>query len=120
MRMAQTDTATKVDEAWVRSLFGGFNDPEEFFADPNGIWVDNPHYRVFAQGLEMNTSRRWSRGSAGSSTRCPTCRWRSRTSRSPVGPDVSGPRFADTSPAPSRAPRTWESSRRVGRSTSTA
>jgi hypothetical protein len=32
--MAQTDTATKVDEEWVRSLFGGFNDPEEFFADP--------------------------------------------------------------------------------------
>jgi len=54
--MAETDTATKViDEEWVRSLFARFNDRETFFADPDGRWTDRPHYRVFAQGLEMNT-----------------------------------------------------------------
>jgi steroid delta-isomerase-like uncharacterized protein len=54
--MAETDTATKVvDEEWVRSLFARFNDPEAFFGDPQGTWIDGPHYGVFAQGVELNT-----------------------------------------------------------------
>ena len=54
--MAETDTATRViDEGLVRALFARFNDREAFFADPVATWVDRPHYRVFAQDLEMNT-----------------------------------------------------------------
>jgi steroid delta-isomerase-like uncharacterized protein len=54
--MAETDTAVKgVDEAAVRALFARFNDRNAFFADPQGTWIDRPHYRVFAQGHEMNT-----------------------------------------------------------------
>jgi steroid delta-isomerase-like uncharacterized protein len=64
--MAETDTATKIiDEEWVRSVFARFNDPEAFFADPVSTWVDGPHYRVFAQGLQMNTREEvvaWFRG----------------------------------------------------------
>ncbi len=54
--MAETDTATSVvDQALVRALFARFNDREVFFADPEATWIDRPHYRVFAQDLEMNT-----------------------------------------------------------------
>src|ERR1700694_5890277 len=56
--MADTETATAatlIDEATVRSLFARFNDREAFFADPERTWIDRPHYRIFAQGLEMNT-----------------------------------------------------------------
>jgi steroid delta-isomerase-like uncharacterized protein len=54
--MAETDTATRVvDEALVRALFARFNDREAFFADPEATWIDRPHYRVFAQDLEMKT-----------------------------------------------------------------
>ena len=54
--MAETDTATRVvDEALVRALFARFNDRQAFFADPQATWIDRPHYRVFAQDLEMNT-----------------------------------------------------------------
>jgi steroid delta-isomerase-like uncharacterized protein len=54
--MAEADTATRVvDEARVRALFARFNDREVFFADPEATWTDRPHYRVFAQDLEMNT-----------------------------------------------------------------
>jgi predicted ester cyclase len=54
--MAETDFATTViDEATVRALFASFNDREAFFADPEGTWIDRPHYRVFAQNLEMHT-----------------------------------------------------------------
>jgi predicted ester cyclase len=55
-RMAETElAATVIDEATVRGLFARFNDREEFFADPEGTWIDRPHYRVFAQNLEMHT-----------------------------------------------------------------
>jgi predicted ester cyclase len=55
-RMAETElAATVIDEATVRALFGRFNDREAFFADPEGTWIDRPHYRVFAQNLEMHT-----------------------------------------------------------------
>jgi steroid delta-isomerase-like uncharacterized protein len=54
--MAETDIATRVvDEALVRALFARFNDQEAFFADPEATWTDRPHYRIFAQDLEMNT-----------------------------------------------------------------
>jgi hypothetical protein len=52
--MAETDTqASVVDEAAIRALFARFNDPKAFFADVNGTWIDRPHYRVFAQNLDM-------------------------------------------------------------------
>ena len=64
--MAETDVAaTVVDEAAVRALFVRFNDREAFFADPEGTWIDRPHYRVFAQDLEMHTREEvvaWFRG----------------------------------------------------------
>jgi predicted ester cyclase len=64
--MADTDTATiVVDEATVRGLFARFNDREAFFADPEGTWIDRPHYRVFAQNLEMHSREEvveWFRG----------------------------------------------------------
>jgi steroid delta-isomerase-like uncharacterized protein len=64
--MAETDTATRVvDEALVRALFARFNDREAFFADPEATWIDRPHYRVFAQDLEMTTREQvvsWFRG----------------------------------------------------------
>jgi len=64
--MAETDVAaTVVDEAAVRALFARFNDRETFFADPEGTWIDRPHYRVFAQNLEMHTREEvvaWFRG----------------------------------------------------------
>ena len=54
--MIGTDTAPRViDEAFVRAAFALFNDREAFFADPSGTWIDRPHYRIFPQGLEMNT-----------------------------------------------------------------
>ena len=54
--MADTDTVTRtIDEDLVRSLFARFNDREAFFADPEATWIDRPHYRVFAQDLEMNS-----------------------------------------------------------------
>jgi predicted ester cyclase len=54
--MAETELAANVvDEATVRALFARFNDQEAFFADPEGTWIDRPHYRVFAQNLEMHT-----------------------------------------------------------------
>ena len=64
--MAETDIAMRVvDEAAVRALFGRFNDQEAFFADPERTWIDRPHYRVFAQDLEMSTREEvvaWFRG----------------------------------------------------------
>jgi steroid delta-isomerase-like uncharacterized protein len=64
--MAETDTAAIVlDEATVRALFARFNDREAFFADPEGTWIDRPHYRVFAQNLEMHSREEvvaWFRG----------------------------------------------------------
>jgi steroid delta-isomerase-like uncharacterized protein len=63
--MAETDTAINDVEASVRALFGRFNDPEAFFADPEGTWIDRPHYRVLAQDLEMGTREEvvaWFRG----------------------------------------------------------
>jgi steroid delta-isomerase-like uncharacterized protein len=64
--MAETDVAMRVfDEAAVRALFGRFNDQEAFFADPERMWIDRPHYRVFAQDLEMSTREEvvaWFRG----------------------------------------------------------
>jgi steroid delta-isomerase-like uncharacterized protein len=54
--MAETETATRtVDEELVRALFERFNDRKAFFADPEATWIDRPHYRIFAQDLEMNT-----------------------------------------------------------------
>lgn len=53
--MAKTDAALKVDEAWVRDLFAGFSDRHAFLDDPEGTWIDRPHYRVPAQDLEMNS-----------------------------------------------------------------
>jgi predicted ester cyclase len=47
--------ARAVDERAVRDLFGRFNDRRAFFADPEGTWVDRPHYRVYPQNLEMHT-----------------------------------------------------------------
>jgi predicted ester cyclase len=65
-RVAETEVATTViDEATVRALFEGFNDRDAFFADPEGTWIDRPHYRVFAQNLEMRTREEvvaWFRG----------------------------------------------------------
>lgn len=64
--MAKSDTAVRVvDESTIRALFARFNDREAFFADPEGTWVDRPHYQVFAQNLEMNTREEvvtWFRG----------------------------------------------------------
>jgi predicted ester cyclase len=53
--MAETETPTRtVDEKLVRALFARFNDRDAFFADPESTWIDRPHYRIFAQNLEMN------------------------------------------------------------------
>jgi steroid delta-isomerase-like uncharacterized protein len=64
--MADTDAATTVvDEETVRALFSTFNDREAFFADPEATWIDRPHYRIFAQNLEMHTREEvvaWFRG----------------------------------------------------------
>ncbi|MGB0095399.1 MAG: ester cyclase [Solirubrobacteraceae bacterium] len=64
--MAETDTAARVvDEDTIRALFARFNDREAFFADPESTWIDRPHYRVFAQDLEMNSRDeivQWFRG----------------------------------------------------------
>ena len=64
--MAETETAMNViDEVSVRALFARFNDRQAFFADPEGTWVERPHYRVFAQDLEMTTRAEvvaWFRG----------------------------------------------------------
>jgi steroid delta-isomerase-like uncharacterized protein len=54
--MAETEIATRtVDEALVRALFERFNDREVFFTNPEATWIDRPHYRIFAQDLEMNS-----------------------------------------------------------------
>jgi steroid delta-isomerase-like uncharacterized protein len=53
--VVQTKTAPRVDEDSVRDLFARFNNPDAFFADPEGTWIDQPHYRVIAQDLEMNS-----------------------------------------------------------------
>jgi steroid delta-isomerase-like uncharacterized protein len=54
--MSETVAAQRiVDEGMVRALFERFNDREQFFADPEGTWVDRPRYRVFAQDREMNS-----------------------------------------------------------------
>ena len=54
--MAESGTATRViDEPTVRALFDRFNDRAAFFADPEGTWIERPHYRVFAQNLEMHS-----------------------------------------------------------------
>ena len=50
MSLAQT-----IDENWIRAAFGRFNDRAAFFADPEGTWIDRPHYRVIPQNLEMRT-----------------------------------------------------------------
>lgn len=64
--MGQAETATPtIDEALVRALFERFNDRQAFFADPEATWIDRPHYRIFAQDLEMNTREEvvaWFRG----------------------------------------------------------
>jgi steroid delta-isomerase-like uncharacterized protein len=39
----------------VRALFARFNNRKAFFTDPEGTWIARPHYRVFAQSLEMHT-----------------------------------------------------------------
>jgi steroid delta-isomerase-like uncharacterized protein len=62
--MAETAPVV-VDEATVRGLFARFNDREAFFADPERTWIDRPHYRVYAQNLEMHTREEviaWFRG----------------------------------------------------------
>ena len=54
--MALASAATGVlDEAAVRELFSRFNRREEFFIDPQSNWIDEPHYRVPSQNLEMHT-----------------------------------------------------------------
>ncbi len=54
--MAEASVAsTAIDEETVRALFSTFNDREAFFADPERTWIERPHYRIFAQGLEMHT-----------------------------------------------------------------
>jgi steroid delta-isomerase-like uncharacterized protein len=64
--VANTDIEPAVvDEATVRALFARFNDRAAFFADPEGTWIDRPHYRVVAQDLEMDTRDevvQWFRG----------------------------------------------------------
>lgn len=53
---ASSATASSaLDEQTVRALFSTFNDRNAFFADPERTWIERPHYRVFAQGLEMHT-----------------------------------------------------------------
>jgi predicted ester cyclase len=54
--MPEPKAPTKVvDEATIREIFARFSSRESFFADPEGTWIDRPHYRVFAQNLEMHT-----------------------------------------------------------------
>ncbi len=54
--MPETKPETKVvDEARIREMFSRFDSRESFFADPEGRWIDRPHYRVFAENLEMHT-----------------------------------------------------------------
>ncbi|MEX2253299.1 MAG: ester cyclase [Thermoleophilaceae bacterium] len=54
--MTETGVATTgLDEPTVRALFARFNDKDQFFADPEGTWIDRPRYHVFAQDLEMST-----------------------------------------------------------------
>lgn len=48
-------TSTAIDEERVRALFSTFNDRQTFFAAPERTWIERPHYRIFAQGLEMHT-----------------------------------------------------------------
>ncbi|MBV9425468.1 MAG: ester cyclase [Solirubrobacterales bacterium] len=55
-QMPETKAQTKVvDEAKIRDVFARFDSRESFFADPEARWIDRPHYRVFAQNLEMRT-----------------------------------------------------------------
>lgn len=54
--MSETSPTTKVvDESTIREIFARLDNREAFFADPEGTWIDRPHYRVFAQSLEMHT-----------------------------------------------------------------
>lgn len=54
--MAEPASATRAfDEAMVRAVFARFDDRAAFFADPEGTWIDRPHYRIVPQGLEMHT-----------------------------------------------------------------
>lgn len=54
--MPETKAPYKVtDEARIREIFSRFDSRESFFVDPEGTWIDRPHYRVFAQNLEMRT-----------------------------------------------------------------
>jgi ketosteroid isomerase-like protein len=54
--MPETKAPTTVtDEAKIRALFARFSSRESFFEDPEGTWIDRPHYRVFAQNVEMHT-----------------------------------------------------------------
>jgi steroid delta-isomerase-like uncharacterized protein len=54
--MAYTEAAsTVVDEETVRALFSTFNDRAAFFANPERTWIERPHYRIFAQNLEMHS-----------------------------------------------------------------
>ena len=54
--MADTEAArVVVDERTVRALFSTFNDRKAFFAHPDRTWVERPHYRIYAQNLEMHT-----------------------------------------------------------------
>lgn len=64
--MPETDTQRGVvDEAAIRALFARFSDRTAFFADVDGTWIDRPHYRVFAQNLDMSSRDevvQWFRG----------------------------------------------------------
>jgi predicted ester cyclase len=58
-------STTVVDEEAIRALFGTFHDRAAFFAHPERVWVDRPHYRIFAQNLEMSSRQEvvdWFRG----------------------------------------------------------
>ena len=50
-----SDAVSEVDEAFVRELFSRFDRKEDFFSDPQATWIDEPHYRVVSQNLEMRT-----------------------------------------------------------------
>lgn len=39
----------------MRALFERFNVRGSFLADPEGLWIERPRYRVPAQNLEMDT-----------------------------------------------------------------
>jgi steroid delta-isomerase-like uncharacterized protein len=44
-----------LDETTVRTMFDTFNDRAAFFANPTAVWIDEPHYVIHPQQLEMTT-----------------------------------------------------------------